>query len=181
MRYTASIGVAAALSFILFFVALFGSDLFEPWKNALTDWHCKSGEVLTARERYTYTETQLEYFCEDDAGHTREVTGGVLASSCGVSLLFFLGLSLLFVLFSFTFVRKKPVDSVDSVVLLLDHTAFDSPQALRRMENANVAGDKAGMSLAARLQQLQEALDQGLISQDEYEQTRKAILNRMDD
>jgi hypothetical protein len=174
MRVKVSIGVAAFFSFILFFLGVFGPGLFEPWKNVLTDMHCESDETLIRQDSQRYEETHLEYFCQDRVGHKRDVTGLVIMSSCGLSLLFWPGLALVFVLLSFLFIRKSSVAASPS-------QPFNSARAHPSVTSGNLAVCKANMPLVTRLQQLQEALNQGLILQDEYEHNRHVILNQMHD
>ncbi len=164
------------------------SDAINPTAAEL----CKAGETLdqvagpdeyTAGEGYRHT---VRYFCVSAAGERREVTGefvqgmlGQVFGSLPAMLLPMIGGCALAVGIFFTIIgailsaRRRVLASPPVVP---QRYAFDFPPdpTSAPAPRASDAND-----LAAKLRQIEEARDSGLISEDEYQQKRQQIIDGM--
>lgn len=164
---------------------------------------CREGETLeTSRGASTYTQgtgwaASVSYYCVDGDGERREVTGefaqtlfgsvtsampgllggiglSALLSTCGTGLLV-LGI----IVAVMRGRRGMQVVTTQSYVAGADLNSILAARA-RQMPSATVVSSSAsGGDLTARLEQLKTAFDKKLISQEEYDRARKAILDEM--
>jgi hypothetical protein len=165
---------------------------------------CKEGETLdTERGASSYTQgmgwaASVSYYCVNSDGERREVTGefaqtlfgsvsnalpgllggiglSALLSTCGTGLL------ILGIIVAITRGRRGAMQVVtpQSYMAGADLNSILAAKA-RQMPSATVVSSSAsGGDLTARLEQLKAAFDKKLISQEEYDRARKAILNEM--
>ena len=151
--------------------------------------YCKSGEKLaTPQPRNSLATPDKDftlngfYYCVDDAGNRRDITSDVMQNAFGqiftvfpswittalVSIgLFCLGLPILIIgaLLSLRGQKSSPV---------LEASTFPtSPKSIPEFR------DHSANKLADQLKQLEDAHQQGLISTEEYERSRKKILDQL--
>lgn len=187
----------------------FGFGSFQDLINASVDGDataatlCREGETLeTERGASTFTQGQgwaasVSYFCVDSDGERREVTGefvqtlfgGVtdalpgLLGGIGLSaLLSMCGTGLLVLGIVIAIARGRRGMQVATPQTYVTGADLNSILAAKA-KNAPVmtvgTPSAAGGSLTARLEQLKAAFDKKLISQEEYDRARKAILDDM--
>jgi hypothetical protein len=163
---------------------------------------CQPGETLVAEQgASSYTPGQgsgrpTVYYCVDDAGNRRDVTGefveglfgqvtGLIPgfmSGIGVTLitsaLTTVGAVLLVIGLILTFTRRTR-----SNVLLGAQVVGITPQTLDSLRHnqhvTTVIPGVSGSDLSARLRQLDEARKAGLITQDEYDRLRQQLLDSL--
>lgn len=162
------------------------SDAINPTAAEL----CNAGETLdqvegpdeyTAGEGYRHT---VRYFCVSAAGERREVTGsfvqGMLGQAFGsVPAMFLpmiggcvLAVGIFFTIIGLVLSARRRVLASPTVVT--QRYAFDFPpdQSDTPAPRASEATD-----LAAKLRQLDQARDSGLITEDEYQRKRQQIID----
>ncbi len=167
---------------------------------------CQSGEKLEIEQgASSYTPGQGSgrptlYYCVDDAGNRRDVTGefveglfgqaaGLIpafASGVGISLitsiLTTVGAVLLVIGLILTFTRRTRTSSLPGVPVVGAGGVVPSQmmEQLRRDQNVTTVIPSApGSDLTARLRQLDEARKAGLITQEEYDRLRQQLLDSL--
>ena len=174
----------AIIAFALFMVGIFTAAEDTPWRDLLEDLHCKDYEWLEKESTYNGSEEQIDYYCTEVEGTRRSIQGLVISTSFGISAAVFVLWSLLTRLAYIVTPRPEPVPVAAPPVIQFDRSSvttddWDEIEAmLNRMGSALFEG---GDTLTTRLQQLEEARQHGLITDDEYTRIRRAILDRMDD
>ncbi len=164
------------------------SDAINPTAAEL----CKAGETLaqedgpdqyTAGEGYRHT---VRYFCVSAAGERREVTGdfvqGMLGQAFGsVPTLFLpmiggcaLAVGIFFTLIGAILSARRRV--LTSPAAVTQRYAFDFPPDTPGSPTPRARGAD---DLAAKLRQLEQARDSGLITDEEYQQKRQQIIDGM--
>lgn len=182
MRVTLAFGIF--LIVVAAAILLFGliPPTNEPIGEFLTDFVCESSEDANVISDSS-TNQQLFYYCVDDDGNRREVSGWVIGGLTVLYLIPFLsGLGM--TIYAANKLRQRKFDAsiqelVDSGQLspqsadILRGTRLGqlNPAVFAQAIAANSYGD-----LSSRLKQLDEALDKGLLSKDEYERAREDLL-----
>ncbi|MCC6801491.1 MAG: SHOCT domain-containing protein [Anaerolineae bacterium] len=165
------------------------TDAIDPTAEEL----CNPGETLDqvmGPESYspgTGYGRQVSYFCVNDAGERREVTGSFVQGMLGqvfssIPSMFIpalggcvLTVGILFVVIGFILsARRRSANRVTVSTYGFDFPANPTPTAAPRPRQQPQSGD-----LSAKLRQLDEARQSGLLTEDEYQRKRREILDSM--
>lgn len=187
-------------------IAVFSVEDIPFVQDILVEQYCEPGESITHASRLSFSGTQNStsvWFCDDNEGSQREITDKIGFTAVVLFLVPFL--SGMFMIFfgawraqsSFTkkVMSNLGVDNTDDMQIYSMKGASDI-----KLANANISPEQraqvnqvlqsvssafgtpaSSSSLADRLKQLEDARNQGLISREEYDRTRQAILDGMDD
>lgn len=150
---------------------------------------CNPGETLDEErgaEEYTALEgyrRSVRYYCVNDAGERREVTGSFVTGMLGDA---FSGLGTLFIpligscfctvgifatIFGWLFARRHPLR-----VASANNFAFPDENFVVRQTPVTTNPENQ-RALTSKLRQLEDARSAGLISEDEYQRLRREALN----
>jgi hypothetical protein len=150
---------------------------------------CNPGETLDEEhgaEEYTALEgyrRSVRYYCVNDAGERREVTGSFVTGMLGDA---FSGLGTLLIplvgscfctvgifatIFGWLFARRHPLR-----VATANNFAFPDDNFLGTQTPLSTIPENQ-RALASKLRQLEDARSAGLISEDEYQRLRREALN----
>jgi hypothetical protein len=163
---------------------------------------CEPGETLDevrGAEEYTALEgyrRSVRYFCVNDAGERREVTGsfvtGMLAdafSGVGTLLIPLLAsclctVGIIFTVVGFLFSRRRQLATASSFDFPAAQTYIvqtQTPQTPQpRTPPASTPPAVGGTALSDRLRQLDNARTSGLITEEEYQRMRREALDSFD-
>jgi len=199
MRYILTlIGLTLIIAAAMIMVITLSVDRYDFSANIVAAYLCEPNESIIV-ERRTIAQATVNfttfYYCEDSEGQRRDITARYgLASTLGFLIPFGFGMPILMLgVWLNRRARRKAMTSNLGVYNL-------SGGATVKMSNSNLSptqqaqveqvllsvGNAFGTAespntLADRLKQLQDAYEQGLISSEEYEQTRQAIINSTTD
>lgn len=189
--------IFASIIFMGLVLGMAGEDISA---QIISPFACEDNETLILYSRtvsdFDGTSQMIDFFCEDSEGQERHVTlTAVMVIIIGFTGLLLAGIFATIVGAGIT--SKNTVKNLSvgilsgeysSTVDLRDGTykhgqAQLSPELRSIMKQASVQLEQlsGGDTLADKLQQLQEAYQQGLITTEEYDKVRAAILDRMDD
>lgn len=156
----------------------------EPIGEFLTGFACKSSEDAQMISDSS-TNQQLFYYCIDAEGNRREISGWVIGTLTALYLVPFLT-GLFMTIYAANKLRQRKFDA--SIQELVDSGQL-SPQSADILKKSMgmqgrfnpaifaqaIAANSYG-DLSSRLKQLDEALDKGLVSKDEYDRAREGLL-----
>ncbi len=151
--------------------------------------YCKSGEKLVTPQPRNTLATPGKgftvngfYYCVDDAGNRRDITSDVMQNAFGqIFTVFPSWITTALVSFGL-FCLGLPILIIGA---LLSLRGQKSSQPLKVSPFPTASGSISGFSdgssnrLADQLKQLEDAHQQGLISTEEYERSRKKILDQV--
>lgn len=165
------------------------NDAINPTAEEL----CNPGETLDqvmGAESYSPSTgygRQVSYFCVNDAGERREVTGSFVQGMLGqvfgsIPSMFIpalggcvLTVGVLFVVIGFILsARRRGINRVTVPAYGFDFPTNPTTTPAPRARQQPQSGD-----LSAKLRQLDEARQSGLLTEDEYQRMRKEILDSM--
>lgn len=173
----------------------------NPLEELAADWFCEENERIQSWSVTTNGNQTTEFHCVNSdrtrqAEVTNQMAGFIVA---GTTIPFVLGLALILVATS----RNKPTsirsrEQMEDVLREKGFTPVRTQYKAIKMEDLNISDDHRELiqdilgtvvgatqppksDLSSRLEQLKAAHDKGLITDDEYQQTRQAILDAMDD
>ncbi|GAB1422189.1 hypothetical protein MASR2M15_24030 [Anaerolineales bacterium] len=151
---------------------------------------CPEGNTIETESFRTYDGTSVEFYCVDSEGVKDDVTGKiVMALIAGIMGAIFIFIMAIF-LFGAIFARRASKGLQDSIVSI-QHGGESYVLRNGRLSNvsgsgmdADIEGDygmgaakpKRSGGIEERLETLQRAYDQGLITREEYEKKKAEIL-----
>jgi len=176
-------------------------------EDIMVEQFCEPSETsITHASRLSFSGTQNStsvWFCDDNEGNQREITNQIGLTAVVVFLVPFLtGMFMTFLgawriqrSFTKNIMSNLGLQSTDGVQVYTTQggTTIDmrsgkvSPQQQEQVNqilqsvSSAFGAPASSSSLADRLKQLEDAYNQGLISREEYDRTRQAILDGMDD
>ncbi|MCI0713629.1 MAG: SHOCT domain-containing protein [Chloroflexi bacterium] len=154
----------------------------EPIGEFLAGFVCEANEDPQLISDST-TNQDLIYYCVDAAGNRRDISGWVIGALTVLYLVpFTAGLAM--TIYAGTMLRRRQFEA--TLQHMID-TGQISPQSVdimkgmmqRRFDPYAFAETITAAShgdLSSRLKQLDEALDKGLVSKDEYDRAREGLL-----
>ena len=171
-------------------IVVFSIDAIPFVEDFLIDQYCESHErKITSARTYSggSNSSSTVWYCEDVEGNRREITDKIGLTGVAVFLVPFLsGMVMIFMgafraknnmLKRFGLAGGNPYGSSTSIDL-----TNASPAQVHQFLQALAARNQGGSAtLASRLQQLDQARNQGLITESEYQRVRQQILDSMDD
>ncbi len=167
--------IFTGIALILISVGIIVLAFDEPEENFFGDLLqtlvCESGEKVVVKTYYTVGDdgNTTEFYCQLEPQLQRDITGqAVLIIITLFSIPFIMGLSLT-IIGSFKG-QHKHRERLQNEMMNLGGTFPSSPPT---------TPEQANQSLTERLRQLEEAYEQGLISQEEYTTTRQIILDSL--
>ena len=192
--FTGILLLIASGAFMMAAFGVFGEDVAA---QIIIPFACNEGDSIRTQESYSSFENAqvIEFYCVDGEGVEENVTGTVV----GIIIIGFGGLLLpgigMIIGGSMMAVGRGSKTLLNSVLqersddFLTDHVIDLRDNPLKKgqfpqgtQQVSPQPGNPSGKnSLAAKLQQIEDARKQGLISQAEYEKSRQAILENMDD
>lgn len=196
------LGIVLIFGSIIFMGLVFGIAGEDTSAQIITPFACEGSETLTQVQRalpsFEGSGTTIDFYCEDSEGDERNVTGAaVMVIIIGFTGLLLSGILAIFVgaaMISKNVVKNITGDfladrtiGVQSATIDLRNGSFQqgqlSPELQNIMRQASGQLNQAsgGDSLSAKLKQLDDAYEQRLISREEYDKARTAILDKMDD
>ena len=199
------LGIILILVAVGLMIAVFSVEDIPFVQDTLVDLYCEPGETsITHASRLSFSGTQNSssvWFCDDGEGNEREITGQIGLTAVGVFIIPFLtGLFMIMggawsIQRNFTrkIMSSAGIDNDMQIYSMTGAKNIDlsnanlSPEQQAQAEKmlqslSNASSVPASSStLADRLKQLEEARNQGLISSAEYERSRQAILDGVDD
>ncbi|MBL8165207.1 MAG: SHOCT domain-containing protein [Anaerolineae bacterium] len=171
------LGMVALCGLVVLPVLPFTADT-QAIDAALQPLLCNSGETLR-RDLYSSsyrpgeTSFSMDVTCLDSDNRERDVTGQwMLLSAVAFTAPFLIGLTLFIVGVSRA-TRRSLVASTTDFNQVLKATGFNMPPAQTPVRTTN------NPTLTQRLKELQEARDVGLITEQEFQQKRKELLDKM--
>jgi hypothetical protein len=153
----------------------------------LTSNLCEEYETITSTRSITNgTNSTTSYYCADREGTVKkEITGQLIIIFFGVLMApLLVGVGLIIVSAQSGSKQRTKVRAFDDNTFQVYTTSTTTRMTDEQAEMVQRVMDAftgSGSNLTNRLQQLKDAYDKGLISQQEYEQTRRTILEAMDD
>lgn len=196
LRSLFSLGVIGVLLLVSLFVGLMiataGGAIYPPIVTVAAPLACK-GEVVTESHRYSYKPGQQgvtrEIYCKEPNGERKEITFQVIGYAFLLysGALFALGLGV--VLPILWWLNRKTAGLEERVVQTTanwrEQAKQQSPGAGGSRVVIHVKDDlpgtvaSPGADLATRLEQLQQLLDKGLITQQDYETKKAELLSQL--
>lgn len=203
--FTGILLIITAIIFMLATLDVFGNDISA---QIIVPIACEPGDTIRTQNRLSFSNSgsgqTTDFFCVDNEGDEENVTdtviiiilvgfGGLLGTGI---LMIFIGARMVVnrvtQSFTNTLFEQQNIGNVQTSSSTFDLRQNSSdfnqtqipPQTQAQIQSVlSQVGDAFGNndSLADKLRQLDEAKQQGLISQSEYEHTRQAILDSMDD
>lgn len=164
--------VALFMLVVLPVIPLFEDTEF--FDNMLQPLLCPDGEI--SREQYQYTDYEgtsysMNVYCETDDGE-KDVTGTWIAIGIASFLIpFLIGLFLLI------FSANRGMRGMMSAPSLQGYDSYSMGSPVNIGSPMGEKMKNQPKSLSEKLQELEEAKRQGLISESEYQQMRQDILN----
>lgn len=171
----------------------------ETFSDYMSPIFCNSEETIVTETRRNFNSEQtVDVFCQVNEENRRDVTGQVVLW-LGGSFAGTLVLSIILMIVGGSIMAKRRAhDMINTFQTFTVQSGQPQSYDLRQSMNQippeameivkTVMGSMGmtqstfeGQSLTERLQQLEDARNQGLISQSEYDRVRTAILDRMDD
>ena len=148
------------------------SEFFD---NLLKPVLCPDGEI--SREQYQYTDYEgtsysMTVTCEDSRGRETDVTGSWIAIGVGSFLIPFL-IGLFMVIFGANRGMRGMMKGIPQVQGFENYGGMTSAASF----GAEKPKNSAGKTMAQKLQELEDAKRQGLITDSEYQSARQDILN----
>ncbi len=204
-RFLIFTGIILIFVSVALMIAVFAVEDIPFIEDILVDVYCEPGETsITSARRLSFGGTQNSttvWYCDDNEGNEREITGQVGFTAVGVFLVpFFLGMFMIFAgawraqrNFTGKIMSSIGINEDVQIYTMKGAPAINLSKANMSAEQqaqveqvlqsvSNAFGTPASSNtLAERLKQLEDARQQGLISSAEYERTRQAILDSMDD
>lgn len=204
-RFLIFAGILLIITAVIFMMAtlgVFGTDIAA---QIIVPISCEEGDTIRTQNRLSFSNNgsgqTTDFFCVDNEGDEEDVTGSVVMIII-VGFAGLLGTGILMIFIGAGILAKRVGQNFTNSLFgqqnlgNVQSTSYDlrkssnvsqaqlSPEAKAVMEQVfSQVGDAFGNNdtLADKLRQLDEAKQQGLISQSEYERTRQAILDSMDD
>lgn len=201
-RFLILTGIILIIVAIALMIAVFSVEDVPLIQDTLVGLYCESGETsITHASRLSFSGTQNStsvWFCDDGEGNEREITAQVGLTAAGVFVVPFL-IGLFMIMYgAWTIQRNFTRKIMSSVGIDNDMQIYSMKGA--NLSNANLSPEQqtqaqkilqslsnasttaaSSSTLTDRLKQLEDAREQGLISSAEYQRTRQAILDSMDD
>lgn len=196
--------VFVGLIFIIIGATIFGFvqsvQTYDLSRQVVAEFICEPDERITFEQQafqQAFQNFRIIYYCEDNEGQRREINAE-LSVVGGIGFMVTFATGMLMVMAGILLVRrerqKKVLQSLGgftmpSGVNINFSQAKMSPsqqaqvgQILQSMTNTSPSSaNNTSTTLAERLKQLEDAYEQGLITEDEYQKARQAILsNPMD-
>ena len=150
---------------------------------------CKSGEKLVTPEPRNTLSTPGKdlkitglFACVDDAGNRRDITADVMQSAFGEIANVLPSWATTSIVAAFLFCLGLPILLLGVVLFLFGQPSPPVPIGLSASPTPNINTGQTNHpsgSFTDRLQELEKARQQGLISQDEYDRLRQQILDQM--
>lgn len=171
------LGTALIIAAVALIIMVFSVEDIPIVQETLAGLYCEPNEIITHASvlRFGGTENADDlYFCDNNEGEEREITGQIMLTAGGVFIVPFL-LGLLMTMYGAWSTQKNFSNKALSV------TGHEIYKMKGGSLSQPVDFSKNTSNLADRLQQLDEARQQGLISKAEYDRTRQSILDSMDD
>lgn len=205
-RLLIGLGIGLIFASVIFMGLVFGLAGEDVSAQIITPFACEDNETLTQLQRslpsYEGNGVTIDFFCEDSEGQERNVTGvAVMVIIIGFAGLLIAGI--FSTIIGASIASKNLAQNFGGVisgqygtVLNTQSATIDlrdgsfqeaqgqlTPELRNIMKQASNQLDKlsGGDTLADKLQQLEDAYEQRLISREEYYKTRLAILDKMDD
>lgn len=203
-RFLIFVGISLIVVAVIFMLVGLGVAGEEVAGQIIIPLACEEGDSIRTESRMTFSSDgrsqTTDFFCVDSEGIEENVTDSVIV----IIIVGFGGLLITGILTIFmgsrivskrmqenlrnTVFEQQGIGNIHSSVIDLRSNTLKQGQIppetqaqiqaiFSQMGDAFANND----SLADKLQQLEEARQQGLISQAEYERTRQAILDSMDD
>lgn len=169
--------------------------IYEFSRQVVAEFVCEPGERITFEQQrfeQAFQNFRIVYYCEDNEGQRREINAQLsVVGTFGFMIPFAIGM--LMVMAGILLVRrerhKKMLQSLGGGNMP-SGTNFNFSQAkmspsqqaqvgqiLQSMTNTSSSSANPSTTLAERLKQLEDAYEQGLITEDEYQKARQAILD----
>jgi hypothetical protein len=175
-----------ALSVVALIIGVQGADN-EFVNEQLTSLLCDPEERLTEVSSASNTGqgNNTTFYCEFSNGQRRDVTAGAVGIIAGAFLVPFLTGLFLVIGAGIGMAKRRVQEFTQTIDLRGGSTANIPPEAMERLQE--VFG-KLGMAFSSmsdinqddltdRMEELKEALDKGLITQEEYESVRQRLLD----
>lgn len=197
-RFSIFFGILSILVAVAMMILLFAVEDVQFVEDLMVQLHCEEGETsITTAQRLNFSGTQNSttvFYCTNNENIQREITGRMgLTIAVSFALPLLLGMMFIFG-GAFRLANKQErnlakrfnnYEVYGGQAINLTSTSL-SPAQLEQVQQVlqTLSGSMEQMdnpTLADRLQQLEEARNQRLISSAEYERTRQAILDSMDD
>lgn len=191
-RSLIGLGVVLILIATVLLVATLTSTRVEATNGLFTSFLCEPDEVLTSITRFAGTDDSSDlYYCETEAGDRREVTGRIILIALTAFLIPFLsGMAMIFIgarrmqsQFTKQMLGSFTTQDGQSITMQQGTIPAENMAQVQHVLGA-MTGSMTGasqQSLAERLQEIEDARQQGLLSKLEYEKAREAILDKFDD
>ncbi|MGB7339754.1 MAG: hypothetical protein WBC91_12745 [Phototrophicaceae bacterium] len=186
------LGVILIIIGIFLFIATLTATRVDATNQLFASYLCEPDEALISITRFAGTEDSSDnYYCETSDGMRRDVTLSIVGIALSVlSIPLLAGLGLIFagarrIQSQQTQKFMGLFDEQDGQSFIVKHgnipheNMAQVQQVLGAMTGSMTSASQK--TLAERLQQIEDARRQGLISRSEYEAAREAILESMDD
>lgn len=201
-RFLVFTGIILIIVAIALMIAVFAVEDVPLVQDTLVGLYCEPSETsITHASRLSFSGTQNStsvWFCDDGEGNEREITAQIGLTAAGAFVVPFL-IGLFMIMYGAWSIQRNFTRKVMSSVGIDNDMQIYSMKGAN-LSNANLSPEQQAQAqkilqslskasgvpansstLAERLKQLEEARDQGLISSAEYQRTRQAILDGMDD
>ncbi|GAB5493165.1 MAG: hypothetical protein Phog2KO_33800 [Phototrophicaceae bacterium] len=206
-RLLIGLGIVLIFASVIFMGLVFGLAGEDVSAQIITPFACEDNETLRQEMGRIVTTSDgtgqtIDFFCDDSEGQERNVTGvAVMVIIIGFAGLLIAGIFSTIIGASIASKNLAQnfggvisgqygtVLNTQSATIDLRDGSFQEAQGQLTPELRNIMKQASnqldnlsgGDTLADKLQQLEDAYEQRLISREEYDKTRLAILDKMDD
>lgn len=199
------LGVLLILAGSSVMIALLMPQTFAPVEDFILQLHCEPGDRLTSVDSIQTSGTlnsATTLFCDDNEGNLRDITSDMFVM-VAVAFLVPFGVGMVLVYIGAVLRQREQAPDISDawggvpVGQIADVEVYGQGFDANSLSQMNIPPEKLeqvqqvlrtvtsafgiNSTLSERLQQLEEARQKGLISQSEYDETRRAILDSMDD
>ena len=186
-RFILLLGIFLIIFAIAFMGLLFSPNVVPFVADTMVTVYCEAPETqITSGDRLNTGGTRNSssvYFCEDEDGNRREITDSVGATAA-IGFIVFLFSGILLTLGGLGRMgrdrRAKRKIARSQGGLASAGIVSEQQETVQNVYSTDETNN-TNISLTERLQQLDDARKQGLISKQEYDRTRQSILDVMDD
>ncbi|MEL6404243.1 MAG: SHOCT domain-containing protein [Chloroflexota bacterium] len=202
-RFLILLGVLLILAGSGAMIGLLMPEQFPPVEDFILQLHCELGDRLsTVNSTQADGETTLTLYCDDNEGNLRDISADMFVT-IAIAFLVPFGIGMLLVYIGVALRQREQAPDISDVWggvpvgQMADVEVYGQSFDANSLAQMNIPPEKLEQvqqvlrtvttafginnTLSERLQQLEDARQKGLISQSEYDTTRQAILDSMDD